>query len=93
MSKKDDVRDQAFGLIQPLLARLGDRHPVPVELKLQFVHLRYGRVIFDEEDVYILIDDVGHIPSLNPYIPPVTFSPSRRGQYTAPREDSPSLSE
>src|SRR5437879_4726152 len=63
--KKDDVRNLVLGVVEPLLAGLRDRYPVAIQLQLELVHLRHCRIIFDKEDVYVLVDDFSHVPSLD----------------------------
>src|SRR5438445_11295900 len=78
--EKDDVRNLVLGVVEPLLAGLRDRDPVAIQLQLELVHLSHGRIIFDKEDVYVLVDDFSHVPSLGPPnrkadIMPVIFPP------------------
>src|SRR5256886_16798532 len=63
--EKDDVRNLVLGVVEPLLAGLRDRDPVAIQLQLELVHLSHGRIVFDKEHVYVLVDDFSHVPSLD----------------------------
>ncbi len=38
--------------------------PIAVQLQLELVHLGHRRIVLDEQDVYVLVDYLTHIPSL-----------------------------
>src|SRR5207245_10895375 len=62
--EEDDVGHLALGVIEALLAGLRDGHPIAVQLQLELVHLGHRRIVLDEQDVYVLVDYLTHIPSL-----------------------------
>src|SRR5438132_7258773 len=63
--EEDDVGHLVLGVVEALLTGLRYGDPVAVQLQLELVHLGHRRIIFDEQDVYVLVDYLTHIPSLN----------------------------
>src|SRR5260370_26182886 len=62
--EEDDVGYLALGAVEALLAGLRHADPVAIQLQLELVHLGHRRVIFDEQDVYIPVHYLTHVPSL-----------------------------